>query len=114
MSHIMVAAYRPKPGQERLLDRVIGRQHARLLAEGLVTERAPILMRAANGTILEVVEWHPAIADADASPTVIALRRELAEIADAVPLADVAEARAAISRFEPMESAEALHPELSP
>jgi len=48
---------------------------APLQAQGLVTERAPIVMRAADGTVIEIFEWvsQEAIAGAHANPVVLDL-----------------------------------------
>ena len=75
MGSISVACYKPKPGcEEALLDLV--RDHlAPLRSQGLVTERPSIVMRAADGTIVEVFEWvsQEAIAGAHQNPVVIGL-----------------------------------------
>ncbi len=57
MGSISIACYKPKPGcEEALLDLV--RNHLPPLREqGLVTDRASIVMRTADGTIIEVFEW---------------------------------------------------------
>ncbi|MHB8529452.1 MAG: hypothetical protein ACYC8V_08075 [Caulobacteraceae bacterium] len=57
MGSMVVACYKPRPGEEAaLLDLVLGHLGP-LRAEGLVTDRDPIVMRAANGTLVEVFEW---------------------------------------------------------
>ena len=54
---IVIVAYRPKPGKEsKTLDLVRSRVPT-LRKEGLVTDRAPTIMRACDGTIIEVSEW---------------------------------------------------------
>ena len=62
MGRIVIVAYRPKPGQQAALESLMRRHHARLLAHGLVTDRVPMLMSAADGTIVEVFEWMSAAA----------------------------------------------------
>lgn len=59
----VIVAYRPKPGcTADLLDLV--RQRVPLVAkEGLVMERKPTVMRASDGTIIEVSEWEIARSD---------------------------------------------------
>src|SRR2546430_16599938 len=57
MGVFVIAAYRPKKGKERLLRDVL-KDHLPILGkEGLVTDRPPYLMRAADGTFVEVFEW---------------------------------------------------------
>mgnify|MGYP000984773350 CR=1 FL=1 len=116
MGRIVIAAYRPKPGREKALENLAREHHARLHAEGLVTDRAPVLMRAGDGTVLEVFEWVSAAAIASAHDN-LAVRRmwdEYAEVCDYVPLAQVPEAIELFAEFEPLSPGEALHPEFSP
>lgn len=57
MGRIVIVAYRPFKGQEQeVLD--IVRHHLPILrAEGLITNRKPIVMRSNDGCIIEVFEW---------------------------------------------------------
>lgn len=70
-----MACYKPRPGcQEALLELV--RNHLPpLRAQGLVTERAPMVMRTADGTIIEIFEWvsKEAVAGAHSNPAVLDL-----------------------------------------
>jgi len=52
----VIVAYRPKPGKEDGLQLVRSRVPT-LRQEGLVSDRAPTIMRAGDGTIIEVSEW---------------------------------------------------------
>ena len=72
MGRIVIVAYRPKPGRDAALEALMQRHHQRLHGEGLVTEREPVLMRAADGTIVEVFEWRSqqAMASAHDNPRV--------------------------------------------
>ena len=57
MGRIVIACYRPKPGQQEAL-RELAREHLPILrSQGLVTDRDSIMMEAADGTIIEVFEW---------------------------------------------------------
>lgn len=116
MGRIVIVAYRPKPGRDRALEALARGHHERLRAEGLVTDRQPILMRAGDGTVIEVLEWlsADAIAAAHGNAAVQRMWAEYAEVCDYVPVADVAEAAALFSEFEPMAAEAALHPEFSP
>jgi hypothetical protein len=51
MGSISVACYKPKPGCESALLELVRGHLPPLRAEGLVTDRASIVMRAADGTI---------------------------------------------------------------
>lgn len=57
MGRIVIVGYRPKEGQRDALRRLIVDHVATLRSEGLVSERTPITMEAADGTIVEVFEW---------------------------------------------------------
>lgn len=116
MGRIVIVAYRPKPGRQQVLEGLMRRHHERLRREGLVTDRSPTLMRAGDGTIVEVFEWlsADAIAAAHANAAVNAMWAEYAEISDYVPLADLPEGHDLFAEFEPLHAADTLHPEFSP
>src|SRR3954447_18920365 len=75
MGSIAVACYRSRRGCEQALLDLVRNHLPPLRAEGLVTERAPIVMRTADGTIVEVFEWvsKEAIAGAHSNPVVLDL-----------------------------------------
>ena len=62
MGVFFIAAYRPKKGKERLLREVLKDHLPILRKERLVTDRPPYVMRAADGTFVEVFEWKSAAA----------------------------------------------------
>ena len=101
---ISVACYRPKPGcEDRLLELV--RNHLPpLRAERLVTDRASIVMRAADGTIIEVFEWasQEAIAAAHSNPVVLGLWEHFAEVCSYETPANIAEFQNMFAHFEPV------------
>jgi len=53
----VIVAYRPKPGKEDGLLELVRSRVPTLRQEGLVSDRAPTIMRAGDGTIIEVSEW---------------------------------------------------------
>ena len=57
MGSISVACYKPKPDCEAALLELVRGHLPPLRTEGLVTDRASIVMRAADGTIIEIFEW---------------------------------------------------------
>ena len=75
MGSISVACYKPRPGCEEALLELVRDHHSVLSGLGLVTERAPIVMRTADGTLVEVFEWisQEVIAGAHSNPGVLAL-----------------------------------------
>ena len=101
---IVIVAYRPKPGkEEELLDLVRSRVPT-LRKEGLVSDRAPIVMRTRDGTIIEVSEWksQEAIDAAHKNPKVLAMWNKFFAICDCVPLNTLAEAKEMFAGFEPL------------
>ena len=78
-----------------------------LRGEDLVTERAPILMSAADGTVIEVFEWvsKDAMSRAHTNPRVLELWGRYAQVCDYVPVSTVAEAGQLFSDFEPLPAA---------
>lgn len=107
---IVIACYRPSPGKQAALRRLIVDHVARLRAEKLVTDRAPITMEAQDGTIVEVFEWASAAAieRAHANPAVKAMWKEFGEVCDYVPLASLAEAAEMFAELTPIEVREGL------
>ncbi len=104
MSQLVVTAYRPRPGQEAELLTCV-RDHLPLLRRsGLATDRPGVVMRAADGTLVEVFEWlsASAIDRADANSEVRDLWDRFAACCDYVPLADLPECRVIFSPFQPM------------
>jgi quinol monooxygenase YgiN len=101
----VIVAYRPKPGKaDALLAEV--RDHVHLLrSEGLATDKHPIVMRAKDGTILEVFEWASpaAIAEAHKNSRVHAMWARFAACCDYVPLAQLAETANLFAEFETVE-----------
>ena len=66
MERITIAIYKPKKGKEQELLKVVEEHMPILKAQDLITERKPIVMRAADGCIVEVFEWKSAQAISDA------------------------------------------------
>ena len=75
MGSIAVACYKPKPGCDAALIDLVRNHLPPLRSEGLVTERPPIVMRTADGTIVEIFEWvsKDAIAGAHGNAVVLDL-----------------------------------------
>jgi len=94
MRRIVIVAYKPKPGKAEALKALTKTHVPRLLKEGFVTDRTPIIVEAADGTIIEVFEWlsAEAIQKAHQNPEVHKLWAEYAEVCDYVPLNTVPEA----------------------
>ena len=102
---VCIVAYRPKPGREKELMEIVRNRVPVLRMEHLVTDRAPVLMRAKDGTIIEVSEWksQKAIEEAHKNPRVLAMWDKFFAVCDCVPLKTVAEAETMFAGFEPLE-----------
>lgn len=103
MGRIVIACYRPKPGQQEAL-RALARDHLSILrSQGLVTDRDSIMMEAADGTIIEVFEWKSteAIEAAHTNPAVLKMWELYASACDYMPVSRVPEAAQMFSEFTP-------------
>ena len=100
----VIVAYRPKAGKEQELLEVVRARVPTLRKEGLVTDRAPTIMRARDGTIIEVSEWRSraAIEEAHCNPRVLAMWDKFFALCDCVPLNTLAEAAEMFAGFETM------------
>lgn len=101
---IVIVAYRSKPGKEKELIELVRNRVPTLLKEDLVTNRAPIIMRARDCTIIEVSEWksQEAIDAAHKNPNVLAMWNKFFVLCDCVPLKTLAEADEMFAGFEPL------------
>ena len=101
----VIVAYRPKPGHESELLELVRARVPTLQKEGLVTDRAPAIMRARDGTIIEVSEWksREAIDATHRNPNVLAMWQKFFAVCDCVPLKTLAEAEEMFAGFEPLD-----------
>ncbi len=105
MGRIVIACYRPKPGRQDALRAMLQQHVATLRSLGLVTDRPPVTMEAADGTFVEVFEWasREAIDAAHGHPVVLKMWEEYAGACDYVPIAQVPEAAQLFSEFTPVK-----------
>jgi hypothetical protein len=105
MEHIVIVAYKPKPGKTNALKQLMKTHLPILRQEGLVTNRESIMMEAEDGTIVEVFEWlsDEAIQQAHKNPEVIKMWGQYAEACDYVPLNTLNEANAMFAGFKPLD-----------
>jgi len=95
MGVMVMALFRPKPGMERDLVGCM-RDHLPVLrGQGLATDRPSTILRAADGTLVEIFEWvsQDAIDAAHRNPEVGKLWDRYAACCDYVTLGDLPEAR---------------------
>lgn len=105
MSCIVIVGYRPKPGCDDELGALMKTHVPRLRAEGLATERQTFVMRAADGTFVEVFEWvsEEAMQSAHSNPNVQQMWAEYAQVCEYVPVGELPEAADLFSSFTPFE-----------
>ncbi len=102
MGRMVIALFRPKPGKDADLMACM-RDHLPVLrTQGLATGRPSTILRAADGTLLEIFEWvsQAAIDDAHANPAVLALWERYAACCEYVTLNDISEAKSLFPGFE--------------
>jgi quinol monooxygenase YgiN len=101
---IVIVAYRPKPGKEKETLELVRHRIPTLRKKGLVTHRTPIIMRARDGTIIEVSEWksREAIEVAHKNPIVLAMWNKFFETCDCIPLNKLSESAEMFASFEPI------------
>jgi hypothetical protein len=102
---IVIALYKPNPGQDEALRGLI-RKHLPTLREfGLATDRPSMLMRAGDGTYLEIFEWvsEEASAQAHEHPAVAKIWDGMGAIGGMPSLDALAESKRPFSHFEPID-----------
>ena len=105
MGRFVIVAYTPKAGKEQQLLAAVTKHLQVLRAERLVTDRPAHVMRAGDGSIVEVFEWRSAeaIQQAHGNPAVQALWAEFGAACDYVPLTRLAEAHQMFAEFDAVE-----------
>lgn len=105
MPRIVIACYRPHPGKEAALEALMRTHLPALKSQGLVTDRPSIMMKAGDGTIVEVFEWasQEAINNAHTNPVVLAMWEKYAACSEYVPAHSIAEMGHLFSNFTPFE-----------
>ncbi len=108
MSHAVtfVAVYRPRPGKNQELAAIVRRHAPTLRREGLVTEHPTVLLRAADGSIIEILSWRSEehARSAHDNPAVKELWAAFAQCCEFLPLKDLAEAQKMFAHFERIEN----------
>jgi quinol monooxygenase YgiN len=101
----VIVAYRPKPEKEQELLALVRSRVPTFKKEGLVTERVPVIMRAKDGTIIEVSEWksQQAIDAAHKNANVWAMWNKFFAVCDCVPFKTLAEAEEMFPNFQPVD-----------
>jgi hypothetical protein len=104
MGRIAIAVYRPKKGKEQQLLKLIKEHMPVLQSQQLITDRTPIVMQAADKTVVEVFEWksRKTIDEAHTNPEVQKLWNRFSEVCDYEIPVNVKEFQALFSEFEPI------------
>ena len=104
MGSISVACYKPRPGYEQALVELVRNHLPPLRAEGLVTARESVVMRTADGTIIEVFEWvsREAITGAHTNPVVLDLWKQFEAVCWYETPSNLAEFKNMFAHFEPL------------
>ena len=105
MGRFAIVAYKPKTDKEQQLLAAVRRHLQVLRAEQLVTDRPAYVMRAADGSIVEVFEWRSAeaIHQAHSNPAVQALWADLGAACDYTPLTTLAETHQVFAEFDAVQ-----------
>lgn len=104
MERLVIVGYKPFPGKESELKKLM-RTHWQILhRENLVTARKPIMMEAGDGTIIEVFGWksREAIEAAHSNSAVQEMWGKYAEVCEYIPVGSVAESASLFSEFTPL------------
>ena len=102
MGRCVIVAYTPKPGKEEQLLAAVKKHLQVLHAEQLATDKPAYVLRAGDGTIIEVFEWcsAEAIKQAHTNPAVGALWAEFGAACDYTPLTKLAECQQMFAEFD--------------
>jgi hypothetical protein len=101
---IVIVVYKPLKGKEMALEAVVSKHLTILKNEKLVTDRLPIVMRSADGCIVEVFEWisQQAIQSAHSNPEIQKLWNEFSAVCEYEKPVNVEEFKNLFSEFEPI------------
>ena len=104
MERITIVVYKPKKGKEKALLEVVEDHMPVLKRQGLITDRQPIVMRASDGSIVEVFGWKSAkaISDAHHNPEVQKLWERFGAVCDFEIPVNVQEFHNMFSEFAPV------------
>ncbi|OZM58380.1 hypothetical protein CIB95_02075 [Lottiidibacillus patelloidae] len=103
-STIAIALYKPFPGQEDELKKLVALHIPALRKENLITEREPIQLTSSDGTIIEIFEWQSSEASdkAHVLPSIQKIWVAMAEVAEFKTLSDLPESNKPFPNFLPI------------
>lgn len=105
MGELVIATYRPREGRENELLEIVKEHVPILRSQGLVTDQPALVMRAKNGTLLEVFEWTSteAVEDAHHDPVVRAMWKRFDAACTFESLTSLEECKVPFPHFEPVD-----------
>ena len=104
MERLVIVAYRPFPGKEKELLKLMKTHVEILRKEGLASNRNSIIMQSKDNTIIEVFGWKSseAIESAHTNLAVQKMWESYAKVCESIPISNVAEAGQLFSEFTPI------------
>ena|SRR5436189_6463738 len=105
MGRFVIVAYTPKAGKDQQLLAAVKKHLLVLRNEQFVTDKPAYVMRAADGSIVEVFEWRSAeaIHQAHSNPAIQALWAEFGAACDYTPLTKLAETQQMFAEFDAVQ-----------
>lgn len=102
MAHTVIAVYRPHEGKSDELLELVKTHLPRLRQEGLATDLESVVLRASDGTLLEIFDWvsGEAVEAAHTNEAVQKMWEEFAAVCDFATLDSLAEAEKVFPHFE--------------
>ena len=102
---VFIAVYKPHPGCEEKLRTLVAQHYPALRGLGLVTERDNWVMKAEDGTLIEIGEWQndDAADRAHRAPQIENLWNAMAKVASFETLASLVEASKLFPHFDPVQ-----------
>ena len=104
MERVVIVAYKPFPGKESELEKLMVTHWNILNNEGLVTNRKPIICKANDGTTIEIFGWKSkeAIKLSHTNEAVQKMWEEYSRVCEYIPVSEVEESKNLFSEFTPV------------
>jgi hypothetical protein len=105
MTKIVFAVYRPNEGKDAELRALIAQHVPALRNLGLITRRPPLLVKARDGTYVEIFEWisDDAARKAHEHPQIAEIWEQMGVVGTFGKLGQLPEANSEFPHFEPIE-----------
>lgn len=102
MPEVVLAAYKPKDGKDKELEKLIQKHVPTLRELGLITSRPTLTMKSADGTYIEIMEWVDANSaeTAHEHPAVAQIWEAMEHISQFRKLSDLDEAKKPFSHYQ--------------